>query len=74
MRHEFVPKGQFVFRQGDYGDKFYIIIRGKVQVLEMKEDYIRMKKEAKQLKEEKEARRKLKELNKGYHESTYHAK
>lgn len=25
--------GEFVFKQGDYGDRFYIILHGKVQVL-----------------------------------------
>jgi len=33
LRYEFVPAGDFVFYQGDYGDRFYVILRGKVQVL-----------------------------------------
>ena len=28
IKHEFVPKGDFVFRAGEYGDKFYIILNG----------------------------------------------
>ena len=33
LRHEFLPAGEFVFRQGDYGDRFYVILSGQVQVL-----------------------------------------
>eukprot|EP00347_Sterkiella_histriomuscorum_P008621 403344394 len=33
LRYEYYQPGEFVFRQGDYGDRFYVILRGKVQVL-----------------------------------------
>jgi len=32
LHYENVDPGDVVFRQGDYGDKFYIILKGKVQV------------------------------------------
>lgn len=30
LRHEIIPSGEFVFYQGDYGDKFYVILSGRV--------------------------------------------
>lgn len=45
MRYEFIKNGEFVFHQGDYGDKFYIMIKGRVQVLSLKEEYLKLKKE-----------------------------
>ena len=30
LRHETYRKGEYVFHQGDYGDKFYIILNGRV--------------------------------------------
>ena len=30
LRYEFIPAGHFVFKQGDYGDRFYIILNGLV--------------------------------------------
>jgi CRP-like cAMP-binding protein len=30
LRHEAMPAGEFVFYQGDYGDKFYVVLKGKV--------------------------------------------
>jgi hypothetical protein len=30
LKYEHMNRGDFVFRQGDYGDKFYIILKGKV--------------------------------------------
>ena len=32
MKHEFYREGEAVFKQGEYGDKFYIILRGEVSV------------------------------------------
>lgn len=37
--YELVPKKSFVFKQGEYGDKFYILIKGEVSVqVTVKED------------------------------------
>eukprot|EP00347_Sterkiella_histriomuscorum_P015778 403355716 len=33
LRYEFCEAGKFVFKQGDYGDCFYVILRGRVSVL-----------------------------------------
>ncbi|CDW89498.1 UNKNOWN [Stylonychia lemnae] len=33
LKYEQIESGSFVFKQGDYGDKFYIILKGKVAVL-----------------------------------------
>jgi hypothetical protein len=33
LKHEALAAGDFVFHQGDYGDKFYVILAGRVQVL-----------------------------------------
>ena len=30
LRYEKIPAGEFVFYQNDYGDKFYVILKGKV--------------------------------------------
>lgn len=32
IQFESIPKKKNVFRYGDYGDKFYIILKGKVSV------------------------------------------
>jgi Cyclic nucleotide-binding domain len=39
LRYECMQPGEFVFYQGDYGDKFYIILKGKVQVLVNNTEY-----------------------------------
>jgi CRP-like cAMP-binding protein len=36
--------GTFVFHQGDFGDKFFIILKGKVQVLLNNTEYSKSKK------------------------------
>lgn len=33
VRYEFFPEGKNVIQVGEYGDKFYVIIEGEVQVL-----------------------------------------
>ena len=33
MNYEFCHKGKNIVKYGDYGDKFYMIIKGKVNVL-----------------------------------------
>lgn len=40
LRHEFIRAREFVFHEGDYGDKFYILLKGRVQVLCVKEDFV----------------------------------
>ena len=42
-----MQKGDFVFTQGDYGDKFYIILSGSVSVLDHSEQYLKHKQEEK---------------------------
>lgn len=32
VSYEYQTKGDFVFKFGDYGDKFYVILRGEVSV------------------------------------------
>jgi CRP-like cAMP-binding protein len=32
LKHEFIPKGGAVFRYGEHGDKFYIVLKGEVAV------------------------------------------
>ena len=58
MRYEFIRAREFVFHQGDYGDKFYILIKGRVQVLCIKEDYQQKKKDKRAQKEKDEQARK----------------
>ncbi len=41
LKYELIPDGEFVFYQGDYGDKFYVILKGKVQVLVNNNEYIK---------------------------------
>ena len=41
FRYEMIPAGEFVFYQNDYGDKFYVILQGKVQVLVNNLEYIK---------------------------------
>ena len=41
MRYEYFAKGDFVFTQGDHGDKFYIILDGSVSVLEHSAKFIK---------------------------------
>ncbi len=41
LKYELSPDGEFVFYQGDYGDKFYVILKGKVQVLVNNNEYIK---------------------------------
>ena len=38
--YKFLEKDKFLFRQGDYGDKFYIILKGSVNILQMRTDKI----------------------------------
>ncbi len=33
LSSEVVPRGRFVFRQGDVGNAFYIVVKGKVEIL-----------------------------------------
>jgi CRP-like cAMP-binding protein len=33
LTYEFFTKSEFVFKQGDYGDKFYILLKGEASVL-----------------------------------------
>lgn len=40
--YEFLKKDKFLFRQGDLGDKFFIILKGEVRVLKHKEKLIRL--------------------------------
>ena len=49
LRHEVALPGDFVFYQGEYGDKFYVILKGKVQVLVSNPEF---KKQVKRLKVE----------------------
>jgi CRP-like cAMP-binding protein len=58
LRHEIIPQGDFVFYQGDYGDKFYVILSGRVQVLVNNVEYLRSKKKER-LEKEKDVNRKL---------------
>ena len=44
LRYEYHPANEFVFHQGDYGDKFYVILKGEVQVLVNNNDYIKKNK------------------------------
>lgn len=32
LKHEFYREGEAVFKQGEYGDKFYVILKGEVGV------------------------------------------
>lgn len=32
LKHEFYKEGEAVFKQGEYGDKFYVILKGEVAV------------------------------------------
>jgi len=32
LQYEYIPKGGAVFRYGEYGEKFYIILKGEVAV------------------------------------------
>jgi CRP-like cAMP-binding protein len=41
LRYEMIPAGNFVFYQGDYGDKFYVILKGRVQILVNNAEYIK---------------------------------
>jgi CRP-like cAMP-binding protein len=41
LRYEIMYPGEFVFHQGDYGDKFYVVLKGSVQVLVNNPDYKR---------------------------------
>jgi len=38
LKYEFRPKGEFIFRHGDKGTVFYIILEGNVQVHELLND------------------------------------
>jgi CRP-like cAMP-binding protein len=40
-----MPEGSFVFHQGDFGDKFYLIIQGKVKILGNNKHFMKLKKE-----------------------------
>lgn len=45
LRYEFMPAGSYAFHHGEYGDKFYIIIQGKVSLLEKNDKFEKVKKE-----------------------------
>lgn len=45
LRYEFMPAGSYAFHHGEYGDKFYIIIQGKVSLLEKNDKFEKLKKE-----------------------------
>lgn len=32
LTYEFIPKNRWVFKEGDFGDKFYILVKGEVSV------------------------------------------
>lgn len=32
LQYEFLRRGEFVFKAGDYGEKFYVILEGEVAV------------------------------------------
>ena len=40
--YEFIEQGKFLFRQGDNGNKFFIILKGSMKVLRHKEQIIRV--------------------------------
>lgn len=40
-----MPAGNYPFFHDDFGDKFYLIIQGKVSILEKNENYLKLKKE-----------------------------
>jgi CRP-like cAMP-binding protein len=40
-----MPAGSYPFHYGDFGDKFYFIIQGKVSILEKNDEFERLKKE-----------------------------
>jgi hypothetical protein len=62
LKYELIPGGEFVFYQGDYGDKFYVILKGKVQVLVNNNEYIKQKKSGRSKKPAKQGQDK--EVNK----------
>lgn len=45
LRYEFMPAGSYAFHHGEYGDKFYIIIQGKVSLLEKNDKFEKLKRE-----------------------------
>jgi hypothetical protein len=40
-----MPAGSYAFHHGEYGDKFYIIIQGKVSLLEKNDKFEKLKRE-----------------------------
>jgi hypothetical protein len=62
LKYELISGGEFVFYQGDYGDKFYVILKGKVQVLVNNNEYIKQKKSGRSKKPAKQGQDK--EVNK----------
>jgi CRP-like cAMP-binding protein len=43
--HEYIPQGKFVFKQGDTGDRIYVIIDGEVSVCFDNNEYTKVKRE-----------------------------
>ena len=42
VEYEFLERGKYLFKQGDYGNKFFIILKGSINVLIHKETCIRV--------------------------------
>ena len=45
LRYEYMPAGSFAYHTGDFGDKFYLIIQGKVNILESNLHFMKLKQE-----------------------------
>ena len=43
LHYEFYESGETIFDQGSFGDKFYIVIKGKVQVTVMDKEGLALK-------------------------------
>ena len=42
LTYEFAPKNQFLFKEGDHGTDFYIIIRGKIDIQKNTETFVNL--------------------------------